>query len=358
MEKGNARRTEILKPDRAGIERAAEAIRRGEIVGMPTETVYGLAADAWNEEAVLSIFRAKGRPADNPLIVHIDGFDMLGTLASSVPDAARRLMEAYWPGPMTLILPKNPALPDAVTAGLDTVGIRMPSNETARALIRASGRPLAAPSANTSGKPSPTTARHVYDDMNGKIPYILDGGPCAVGLESTVIDTSGKTPVVLRPGAVTPEMIAAAAGSVEIDRHVMSPLSEGTVVRSPGMKYRHYAPEAAITVFEGEAAPVEAEIRRRYDASAAAGGKPAILAFGREAYGARRVLSLGDRADPETAAARLFAALREMDAEGVTEAYSEALEPAGIGLAFMNRLGRAASFHIVHLESGRKENEP
>ena len=255
-------------------------------------------------------------------------------------------MDAYWPGPMTLIFPKSDLIPDAVSAGLDTVGIRLPSHETARALIAESHCPIAAPSANRSGRPSPTTAQHVLDDMDGRIPMILDGGPCSVGVESTVIDVTGDVPRVLRPGGVTPQMIADVMGAVEVDGAVMRPLKEGEKPRSPGMKYRHYAPEGDLVIFTGDAQTVADVICDHYDH---AGGGAAILALpGHEAlYGDRHVIELGRTDSPESVAAGLFAALRRLDDENVKYIFSEAIDAEGVGLAVMNRLGRAAAFHIV-----------
>lgn len=335
--------TQMARADAQSIARAAEYIRAGEVVGFPTETVYGLGANALCPQAVRRIFAAKGRPADNPLIVHIADLSELDALVLDVPEGARRLMEAYWPGPMTLLLPRRPCVPDVVTAGLPTVGIRLPSHPVARALIAQSGCPIAAPSANRSGRPSPTRAQHVLEDMEGRIPFILDGGPCEVGLESSVIDATGEVPVVLRPGGITPEMVARVAGGVRVDEHVMSPLKEGEVVRSPGMKYRHYAPRAQMEIFQGAPEDVARAICARYDD---APEHAAIFALSGHAplYGARRVFTLGSLA--QDAAGALFDLLREMDARGVERIYAEAVEAEGIGLAVMNRMGRAAGFHI------------
>ena len=337
----------LVKPVcKEAVQQAAELIRAGELVGMPTETVYGLGADALNPDAVMKIFAAKGRPADNPLIVHISDMDQVQPLVREIPDAARRLMEAFWPGPMTLILPKAACIPEAVSAGLDTVGIRLPASEAARALIRAAGRPIAAPSANRSGKPSPTTAQHVYEDMQGRIPLILDGGACQVGVESSVIDATGETPVILRPGGVTAEMVHSVLGRVLVDEHVMSPLGEGDVARSPGMKYKHYAAEAKTVIFEGEEESVTAAICAAYDTALAQGERVAILGFDEHDFGERKRISLGSVHHPQDAAARLFAALRELDVRGETLALCEAVGLEGIGLAVMNRMGRAAGFDI------------
>ena len=246
--------TELLPVNDESLSRAGELIRAGGLVAFPTETVYGLGANALDADAVRRIFEAKGRPGDNPLIVHISRVDQLSPLITGAPSpAARALMDACWPGPMTLIFPKSPAVPAEVTAGLDTVAVRFPVHPAARSLIEAARRPIAAPSANRSGRPSPTTAAHVLEDMDGRVPLILDGGACAVGLESTVIDVTGDTPRILRPGGVTPERIAEICGGVTVDDAVLRPLREGERPRSPGMKYRHYAPTGALTIVQGGA---------------------------------------------------------------------------------------------------------
>ena len=342
-------KTQVLPVSGESLALAGRILREGGLVGMPTETVYGLAGNALDAQAALRIFEAKGRPADNPLIVHVASTGEIPPLVREIPQAARRLMDAFWPGPMTLILPKADCIPGAVSAGLDTVGIRLPKSEAARALIRASGVPIAAPSGNRSGRPSPTTAQHMLEDMDGRIPLILDGGPCAVGVESSVIDATGRTPVILRPGGVTPEMVERVLGRVSVDEHVMSPLREGEIVRSPGMKYRHYAPQAKTVIYEGETARVIAAICARYDAATAAGERVAILGFDDHDFGGRTRISLGHAGSAQDAAARLFAALRELDERGETLALCEAVDTAGIGLAVMNRMGRAAAFDIEHV---------
>lgn len=327
---------------------AGTRIRNGELVAFPTETVYGLGADALNADAVRRIFEAKGRPGDNPLIVHISALDQLGPLISVEPSPmARALMDACWPGPMTLIFPKSDAVPMAVTAGLDTVAVRFPAHPAARALIDAASRPIAAPSANRSGRPSPTTARHVLEDMDGRVPMILDGGPCEVGLESTVIDMTGDVPRILRPGGVTPETIERVCGGVRVDDAVMRPLKEGERPRSPGMKYRHYAPRGELTIVQGGAEAVVSKISDLYDNALAAGNSPLILALEGHlpAYGGRRALSLGR--DAAGMAHALFNALRDADALGADALFSEAVPADGVGLAVMNRLGRAAAFNVV-----------
>lgn len=332
--------TELCQADEASIRRAAALLRAGELVAFPTETVYGLGADALNGEAAARIFAAKGRPADNPLIAHIAGESGLAGLIAGEPCAcARKLMRAFWPGPMTLIFPKSPRVPREVTAGLDTVAVRMPSHPVARALISAAQTPIAAPSANRSGRPSPTTAAHVLEDMEGRIPLILDGGPCEVGLESTVVDVTGARPRILRPGGITLEMLEGVVGFVDVDEGVLHQLQAGSQARSPGMKYKHYAPKGEVTIVTGPRAAQE--IARLYDA---ADGRAAILAFSQADYGARRVYRL------KNAPGELFAALRQLDEDGMETIYAEDVPTTGVGLAVMNRLMRAAAFRVVEAQ--------
>ncbi len=342
-------KTIVAASNRESIRQAAEIIKNGGVVGFPTETVYGLGADALNGEAVRGIFAAKQRPMDNPLIVHVSAMNEIKPLiCGEMPQMAKKLAAAYWPGPLTMIMKKSDLIPIEVSAGLDTVGIRMPAHEIARALIRHAGHPIAAPSANRSGRPSPTTAKHVLDDMDGRIPMIIDGGDSEVGLESTVVDVTGEVARVLRPGGVTPEMIASVLGAVEVDGTVMRPLEEGEKPISPGTKYRHYAPEGDLTIVEGEreaAAQVICDMYDAYEKDAA------ILALPghEELYGVRHVIPLGKDGSVEGAAAGLFGALRLLDDEKIEHIFSEAVPADGIGLAVMNRLGRAAAFHIIHV---------
>lgn len=336
--------TQVLLPTAKTLQTAGTLLRAGELVGFPTETVYGLGANALDQAAVLRIFEAKGRPADNPLIVHIASLeDVAPLIKGDLPEAARKLAEAYWPGPMTMVLPKSSRIPLAVSAGLSTVGIRFPDHPVAQALIQAAGVPIAAPSANRSGRPSPTTAAHVLEDMDERIPLILDGGPCRVGVESTVIDLTCDPVRVLRPGGVTPSMIARVLGSVEVDGSVLRPLMPGEVVRSPGMKYRHYAPKGEMTLVSG--ANVRARLASLYDEAERQGETALILAKDARGFDGRLVRALGET-DAE-AAASLFALLREADALGVQRIYAEVFDPEGVGLAVMNRMGRAAGFHRV-----------
>jgi len=342
--------TKLLPVTPESLSEAGGLIRSGALVAFPTETVYGLGANALDAAAVKRIFEAKGRPGDNPLIVHISAIDQLLPLIVCDPaPAAQKLMTACWPGPMTLIFPKSAAVPAEVTAGLDTVAIRYPAHPAARALIDAARRPIAAPSANRSGRPSPTTAAHVLEDMDGRIPLILDGGPCDVGLESTVIDVTGDVPRILRPGGVTPERVREICGGVAVDDAVMRPLRAGEKPRSPGMKYRHYAPAGALTIVQGDENAVTAAICRLYDEALAQGRRPLILALDAHipAHGHRRALSLG--ADAEAMARSMFARLREADGLGADVLFSEAIATDGVGLAVMNRLERAAGFCVKNL---------
>ncbi len=345
--------TQCLKPAGEAIRFAASLINKGELVAFPTETVYGLGADALNEKAVLSIFAAKERPADNPLIVHISERSSLTPLCH-LTDKAVQLMDAFWPGPLTLLLKKKAVVPDVTTAGLDTVAVRMPSHPVARALLDACGCPVAAPSANRSGRPSPTTAQHVMEDMAGRIPLVLDGGPCDVGLESTVVDMTGEIPLVLRPGGITPEMLCDVIGPVETAGSILSPLQPGEAAPSPGMRHRHYAPSGMLTLVTGRPENVIQACRRLYDQAMEEGGKACILALSEHlpSYGTRYALDIGSLHRPQEVAARLFDVLRRMDREGIHTIFSEVVEASGLGLAIMNRLGRAASFRFYDADRG------
>ena len=339
--------TLLLPCSKENCESAGKIIRDGGIVAFPTETVYGLGANALDPDAVKSIFEAKGRPQDNPLIVHLSDTSQLPQLIKGgISSTAARLADECWPGPLTMIFPKSNLIPDSVTAGLDSIGIRIPSSEYAQDFLRACGCPIAAPSANRSGKPSPTTARRVFEDMNGKIPLILDGGDCLYGVESTVLDVTGTVPKVLRPGGVSVEEIIEIAGSCEVDDAVMRPLKEGEKPRSPGMKYRHYAPKCPVTVYSGNNAKVVAAIKREYDAHPNAVILAPDSAAGK--YGQRRVISLGSGGGD--AAHRLFEALRSADDMSADAVLAHSFDTEGIGLAVMNRLGRAAAFRIIEAE--------
>lgn len=339
-------RTRVLTDSPEDIAAAAELLQKGELVAIPTETVYGLAADALNGPAVARIFEAKGRPMDNPLIVHIADWEALPSLVAEIPDIARKLADAYWPGPLTMIFKKGGGIPDQVSAGLSTVAVRMPSHPVARAIIRASGCPLAAPSANRSGIPSPTTAAHVLADMEGRIAAVVDGGECRVGLESTVVDLSGPTPPrLLRPGGVTPEMLEKAAGPIEIDPAVTHALKEGAVAASPGMKYKHYAPKAKVILIKGGDAAYTSYVNET------AGAGEAALCFEEQVPGLRvPAVAYGHREDPASQAHGLFDALRRLDELGIQTAYAASPSEHGVGLAVYNRLLRAAGFQVVTLD--------
>lgn len=335
---------ETIILDRSGIPRAAEIIRKGGLVAMPTETVYGLAADALNGAAVAEIFRAKGRPMDNPLIVHIAEPSQLDSLVRRVPEKARILAEKFWPGPLTIILPKADCIPPEVSAGLDTVAVRLPAHPIARELIRLSS-PLAAPSANLSGKPSPTTAGHVLDDMKGRIDAVIDGGECAVGVESTVISLAQEPARLLRPGGITLEQLREAIGTVVMDEAVMKPLKEGSEAASPGMKYKHYSPKARVILLDGSL-----NAFCRY-VNSHNGGGTAALCYNEELASLNTpTLCIGAEKDGQTQANRLFAALREADERGFSLVYAHCPRPEGIGLAIYNRIIRAAGFEVIVLE--------
>lgn len=328
--------TEILPYNSDSIKKAAEIIKNGGLVGMPTETVYGLAANALDENAVAAIFKAKGRPQDNPLIVHISRMEQLKPLVREIPDVALRLAEKFWAGPLTMIFPKADVIPDVTSGGLDTVAVRMPQSEAARALIDTCGLPIAAPSANLSGSPSPTTAKHVFDDMNGRIPLIIDGGACSCGVESTVLCFRDDKIHILRPGGVTAEMLSELA-EVEIDKAVCAKPAENERVLSPGMKYKHYSPKADVLIVDEHG-----EAFLDY-CSTHCVGKTVALGIGTESRG----MFIDYGADPETQAQRLFALLREADDSGADTVFVEMPSQSGVGLAVYNRLLRAAGFRVV-----------
>lgn len=331
--------------DQSVIREAAERIRRGELVAFPTETVYGLGADGRNEDAIRKIFEVKGRPSDNPLILHITDMAELEELSRDVSPKARALMEKFCPGPITFVVKRSEGVSDLVTAGLDTVAIRMPSDEIARALIRAAGCPIAAPSANVSGRPSPTDAEAVWEDLRGKIPLILDGGRTEVGLESTVVDVTGDKPVILRPGKITPEEISAVWEGVSIEE------TSAAAPRSPGQKYRHYAPKAKMTVFVGRFDDVVQRILLEEAKAELEDLKIGILCFdeSRDRYRSRYVISLGSYFDKEAASHNLYASLRQFDEWGVDVIFAETTDEKGIGLAVRNRMFKAAGGHVIEV---------
>lgn len=332
--------------DREIIDRAGEIIRKGGLVAFPTETVYGLGADALQSQAAAKIYEAKGRPSDNPLIVHIAKLDALDKIATGISDKVYRLAEKFWPGPLTMILPKTEQVPEATTGGLDTVAIRMPAHPIALALIEASGGYVAAPSANTSGRPSPTKAAHVEEDLQGAIDMIIDGGAVGIGLESTIIDLSGDIPTILRPGAITQEMLSEVIGTVVMDRGLVEENSK-IKPKAPGMKYRHYAPKAQLHVVEGEQSRVVEAINQLAKEHEA--GKVGIICTEETAkeYPYGIVKTIGTRKEEESIARNLYNVLREFDQSDVEMIFSEAFETPVMGQAIMNRLLKAAGHHKI-----------
>lgn len=326
------------------IAAAAAILRSGGLLGIPTETVYGLGANGLDPEAVKKIFEAKGRPQDNPLILHVSGAQWIPRYCVDVPPLAYELARRFWPGPLTMILKRASCVPDVTTAGLDTVGVRCPNHPVALAVIREAGVPVAAPSANISGRPSCTSAQDVLEDMDGRIDGVVDGGPCTVGVESTIVDMTCNPPRLLRPGGLSLEELEGVLGRVDVDKAVLSPIPEGEKPRAPGMKYRHYAPKAPVTVVTGAPGRSAQEIRRRI------GPGSGIICFDEyvSAFAGHKVQSLGPSSDKTVQAQRLFDALRAFDSDQtVTEIFAQCPDNRGIGLAINNRLKKAAGFHLV-----------
>lgn len=348
--------TEILRPvSPADFERAADLIRSGALVAFPTETVYGLGANGLDAAACARIYEAKGRPSDNPLILHVSDLEMAETLTPAMPPLAAHLLTAFAPGPITVILPKAAHIPDIVTGGLSTVGVRCPDHTIARRLIRAAGVPVAAPSANISGRPSPTTAEMVYEDMAGRIPLILDGGSCRWGLESAIVDcTETNAVTILRPGAVTCEMIAAELPAVEV-RMDAALAAADAAPRAPGMKYTHYAPRVPLTVYAGQGDAVTAALRAEFLQRMAAGERPAVIASNETLTAlcgvvpAEHTYNCGARGNHSTLASCLYDALRHFDDMDVTSLLAEGTGAYGLGTAIMNRLRKASGGRVVHV---------
>ena len=332
------------------LEEACRILQKGGLVAFPTETVYGLGGDAMHPEASAKIYAAKGRPSDNPLIVHIADMDALEDIAQSVPEAAVKLADHFWPGPLTMIFPKKEAVPKSTTGGLETVAVRMPSHPVARALIRESGVYIAAPSANTSGRPSPTKAEHVKEDLDGRIDMILDGGAVGIGLESTIVDLSTGVPTILRPGYITGEMLEDVLGEVQVDPAILSQkMNPNIVAKAPGMKYRHYAPKGQMTIIEGDTSKVVDEINRLVKEKTDEGCSVAVIATEetKDAYACANVRSVGSRATEGSIAAGLYDILREMDHIGAEYIYAEGFEKDTLGKAIMNRMLKAAAYHVI-----------
>ena len=328
------------------IREAARLLREGQLVALPTETVYGLGADGLNEQAVAKIFEAKGRPQDNPLILHIAEASQMEDFCHSIPESAYLLAKKFWPGPLTMVLPAKPCVPKRTTANLPTVAVRCPDHPATREIIRLAGVPIAAPSANISGKPSTTTARHVWDDHKGKLPLIIDGGPCRVGVESTIVDLTDSRPRLLRPGGITPEQLLEVLGDLEVDKAVTAQIDKDTVVKAPGMKYRHYAPQCPLVIVTGSSEAAARYIRSHYEK----GNR--VLCFSEELslFAGCDPLAYGSGADTASLSAGLFAALRILDDPAVTKVYARCPQGGGIAYAVQNRLKKAAAFQIIHPE--------
>ena len=334
--------TKMLEPNDLGIEEAAGLLKSGEVVGIPTETVYGLAADATNEEAVKKIFIAKGRPQDNPLIVHISDISTLADYVKDVPDIAYQLAEKFWPGPLTMVLPKKEIIPYTTSGGLDTVGIRFPSNKIAQEIIKTCGKPLAAPSANLSGSPSPTTAKHVFDDMNGRVPAIVDGGACEVGVESTVISFEGDTVRLLRPGYISIENLKSVTQNVVADKGILNKIGEADKVLSPGMKYKHYSPKANVIIVESNLEDFISYVSEHKSENTYA------MIFNNDKDNFPfKYLTYGNSSAEQ--AHEIFDKLREFDKLGADTVFARSPSKDGVGLAVYNRLLRAAGFEVVKI---------
>ena len=337
-----------LDEDSEWLRTASKILRAGGLVAFPTETVYGLGANALDEKASAKIYGAKGRPSDNPLIVHIADWEAIYKIAVDVPREAKLLADAFWPGPLTMVLKKSDAVPLTTTGGLPTVAVRMPNHEIARALIRSGGGYVAAPSANTSGRPSPTKAEHVAEDMDGVIDMIIDGGDSHIGLESTIVDLTEGTPTILRPGYINQQMLEDVLGRVETDRALISE-DENIRPKAPGMKYRHYAPKAELFIVEGEEQNVREKMNRLIEENKAAGRKAGVICTDESSscYHGGIVKSIGSRADEITIAQHLYSILRDFDEMDVSVIYSESFDTPQMGQAIMNRLIKAAGHQII-----------
>ena len=337
------------------IKQASEILRKGGLVAFPTETVYGLGGDATDKEASRKIYAAKGRPSDNPLIVHISQFSQLESISAGLPETAKKLADAFWPGPLTMVVNKNEVVPYETTGGLDTVAVRLPNNPVALALIEESGCMIAAPSANTSGRPSPTKAEHVYEDLSGKIEAILDGGPVDIGLESTIVDLTEDIVTILRPGYINMDMLKEVVGEVRMDPGIVyndKGTTAGARPKAPGMRYKHYAPKGDLTIVAGSEAAVIATINKMTEEAMAKGSKVGIISTSETAskYKAGQVLIIGDRADEGSIAHNLYDILRQFDELDVDIIYSESFATPKMGQAIMNRLLKAAGQKTINVD--------
>lgn len=348
----DANKTCFSTREEKALQEAGEILKKGGLVAFPTETVYGLGGDGLNKESSRKIYAAKGRPSDNPLIVHIADLDAMGYIVEEVTAEARRIAEAFWPGPLTMILKKSDKVPEETTGGLQTVAVRMPSNKVARRLIEYGGGYVAAPSANLSGKPSPTVAKYVIEDMDGRVDMIIDGGEVGIGLESTIIDLTVSPPQILRPGYITREMLNEVLGYVDVDRTILDDKT-GQAPKAPGMKYRHYAPKGELTIVTGAAEQVVEYINGQAEVLAAAGKKVGVIASleNMGSYRAQIVKNVGSRTDEAAVAHNLYRILREFDDEGAEVIFSEAFAEGSLGQAIMNRLLKAAGHKLIKLDN-------
>jgi L-threonylcarbamoyladenylate synthase len=335
-------------PDKEILKEAGNIIKQGGLVAFPTETVYGLGGDALNPHSSQKIYAAKGRPSDNPLIVHIARMEDLPQIVAYIPDTAKVLAKHFWPGPLTMIFQKSDKVPYETTGGLDTVAVRFPVNLIAQELIKEAGGYVAAPSANTSGRPSPTAGHHVYEDLQGKIDMLIDGGSCEIGLESTIVDLTEEIPVILRPGYITEEMLQGVLDKVNVDQTILSAAS-GIAPKAPGMKYRHYAPKGDLAIVKGEITRVITYVNERIKEGQAQGRKIGVIATDEtvDAYESCIKKSVGHRNDEAAIARRLYEILREFDEEAVENIYAEAFASSGMGQAIMNRLLKAAGHKVI-----------
>lgn len=331
------------------LREAGRIIKEGGLVAFPTETVYGLGGNALDEESSRKIYAAKGRPSDNPLIAHIAEMDGLYPLVKEVPEAAKKLAECFWPGPLTMILEKNDNVPYATTGGLDTVAVRMPEHPVARELIKAAGVPVAAPSANVSGRPSPTIARHVIEDLGGRIDVIIDGGQVNIGLESTIVDLSGEVPTILRPGYISRQMLEKVVGRVDMDPALYAAPDKHIRPKAPGMMYRHYAPKGELTIVEGDPDGVVGYINRQIEAYGRECSGVITTTENMDKYDCAKVVSLGYREDEDSVAREMYGALRIMDEYNISNIFVESFEGGRLGEAIMNRLNKAAGHRTVHV---------
>ncbi len=345
------RKTDDVNINKEVIEEAGEILKRGGLVAFPTETVYGLGANGLDEQAAAKIYAAKGRPSDNPLIIHICEIGALDKIVANIPESGKKLAEKFWPGPLTMIFEKTPIVPLGTTGGLETVAVRMPNHKVALEIIKAGGGYIAAPSANTSGRPSPTKAEHVADDLSGRIDMIVDGGMVGIGIESTIVDVTGDIPMILRPGYITKEMLEEVVGEVTIDKAIIEGSDVKDKPKAPGMKYKHYAPKGDLTIIEGKSEDVVAEINRLAKEKEQNGKKVGIICTDETimCYDSRNVMSIGTRENEVSISHNLYDVLRKFDDLEVEFIYSESFDEGNMGMAIMNRLLKAAGHKIIHV---------